>query len=76
VCEVKAALRRREEESQRAEQAARAEFARHLRDSVTAFLLQCELALQGTVPREEVDAKIRLLQGLALQMRERLGQVG
>jgi hypothetical protein len=73
VSEVRAALRRREEEMRRAENSARSEFSKRLRDSVTAFLLQCELALQGQASREEVNAKIRMLQGLALQMRERLG---
>lgn len=74
VSEVRAALRRREEEMRRAENTARSEFSKRLRDSVTAFLLHCDLALQGQASREEVDAKIRLLQGLALQMRERLEQ--
>jgi hypothetical protein len=46
VCEIKAALRRSEKERQRAADCARRELSVHLKNSLTAMLLHCDLALQ------------------------------
>ena len=72
VCEIKAALRRGEKESQRAADRARREFRSDLKDSVTALLLNCDLALQ--IPELPVEAgkKILLLHDLATKMRDLL----
>ncbi len=72
VCEIKAALRRGEKEGQRAADCARCEFRSSLKDSVTALLLNCDLALQ--IPDLPIAAgnRILLLHDLATKMRDLL----
>jgi hypothetical protein len=72
VCEIKAALRRGEKESQRATDRARREFRSDLKDSVTALLLNCDLALQIPDLPVEAGRKILLLHDLATKMRDLL----
>jgi hypothetical protein len=77
VCEIKAALRRGEKDRQRAEDCARREFSIHLKNSLTAMLLNCDLALQIPNLPEEADQKLLLLHNLASKMRDQLEvQVG
>lgn len=72
VCEIKAALRRGEKESQRAADCARREFRSDLKDSVTALLLNCDLTLQLPSLTIEIGRKINLLHDLATKMRDQL----
>jgi hypothetical protein len=72
VCEIKAALRRGEKESQRAADRARQEFRSDLKDSVTALLLNCDLTLQLPSLPMEIARKINLLHDLATKMRDQL----
>ena len=77
VQEIKAALRRNAKERQRAGDCARRELAIHLRNSLTAMLLNCDLALQAAGLPEEAAKKLLLLHDLATQMRDQLEiQVG
>jgi len=72
VSEIKAALRRGEKESQRAHDHARRELRSSLKDSVTAFLLTCDLALQVPDLPNEAGRRILLLHDLAMKMRDLL----
>ena len=72
VCEIKAALRRGNRDSQRAAEWARHELRTKLKNSVTAFLLNCDLMLQTPDLPVEVGKKILLLHDLATKMREDL----
>ena len=72
VCEIKAALRRGEKESQRAADYARLEFRSDLKDSVTALLLNCDLTLQLQGLPSEIATKINVLRDLASKMRDQL----
>ncbi len=72
VNEIKASLRRGEKDSQRAHDNARRELRSHLRDAVTAFLLNCDLALQIPGLPNEAGKKILLLHDLATRMRDLL----
>jgi hypothetical protein len=77
VCEIKAALRRGEKERQRAEDCARREFSIHLKNSLTAMLLNCDLAQQIPELPEEASKRLLLLRHLATKMRDQLEvQVG
>jgi len=77
VCEIKAALRRGEKERQRAEDYARREFSIHLKNSLTAMLLNCDLAQQIPGLPDEASKKLLLLHHLATKMRDQLEvQVG
>ena len=73
VCEIKAALRRSSQESQRAHEHARTELRSDLEDCVTTFLLTCELALQVPDLPNQVGQRILLLHNLATTMRALLG---
>jgi hypothetical protein len=77
VCEIKAALRRGEKERQRADDCARREFSVHLKNSLTAVLLNCDFAQQVPELPVEASEKLLLLHSLASKMRDQLeGQVG
>ena len=77
VQEIKTALRRNAKERQRASDSARRELAIHLRNSLTAMLLNCDLALQTPGLPDEAAKKLLLLHDLATQMRDQLEiQVG
>ena len=72
VCEIKAALRRGGQESQRAADCARLEFRSDLKDSVTALLLNCDLTLQIPALPIEIAKKVHLLHDLAAKMCDQL----
>jgi hypothetical protein len=72
VCEIKAALRRAEKEGHRAADCARREFRSSLKDSVTALLLNCDLALELPDLPNEAGRRILLLHDLATKMRNLL----
>jgi hypothetical protein len=72
VCEIKAAVRRGENESQRATEYASRELRCHLKNIVTAFLLNCDLALQLPDLPSEAGKKILLLHDLVTKMRDQL----
>jgi hypothetical protein len=77
VCEIKAAFRRGEKERQRADDCARREFSIHLKNSLTAMLLNCNLAQQIPELPDEASKKLLLLHLLATKMRDQLEvQVG
>ncbi len=72
AAEIKAALRRDEKEKQRAGDCARNEFRSNLKDTVTALLLNCDLASQIPDLPSEAAKKLRLLHELASKMRDQL----
>ena len=72
VAEIKVAVRRRVRETQLATDRARREFRSHLKDSVTALLLNCDLALQIPDLPNEAGKKILLLHDVATRMRDLL----
>ncbi len=72
ACEIKAALRRGEKECQRAAECARRELRVHLKNALTAMLLDCDLALQIPELPDEAGKKLLLLHDLATQMRDHL----
>jgi hypothetical protein len=72
VAEIKAALRRGEKEKQRADDCARNEFRSAMKDSVTAILLNCDLASQIPGLPPEAAQKLALLHQLAGKMRDQL----
>jgi hypothetical protein len=76
VKEIRTALSRREREEQVARRSAEQAMWSELRESVTALLLSCDLAL--SVPNLPVPAadKLRTMHNLACQIRERLGASG
>jgi hypothetical protein len=77
VCKIKTALRRGEKERQRAAECARREFSIHLKNSLTAMLLNRDLALQVPELPDEAAKKFLLLHDLATEMRNQLEvQVG
>jgi len=73
VCEIKAALRRADKERQRATDSARREFSIHLKNSLTAILLNSDLALQIPDLPDEAAKKLLLLHDLATKMWDQLG---
>ena len=72
AAEIKAALRRGEKERQRATDCARNEFRSDLKDTVTALLLNCDLAFQIPELSAEAAKKIHLLHELASKMKDQL----
>jgi hypothetical protein len=72
AAEIKAALRRGEKERLRAGDCARTEFRSDLKDTVTALLLNCDLAFQIPELSPEAAKKIYLLHELASKMRDQL----
>jgi hypothetical protein len=72
ACEIKAALRRGGRERQRASDCARRELWIHLKNSLTAMLLNCDLALQIPELPDEAAKKLLLLHDLATKMRDQL----
>jgi len=72
AAEIKAALRRGEKEKQRADDCARNEFRSDLKDTVTALLLNCDLAFHIPDLPPEASRKLRLLHELASKMRDQL----
>jgi hypothetical protein len=73
VREIRTALSRRQREEKVARQSAQQAMWSELKESVTALLLSCDLALaMPGVPPPAAD-KLRLVHELACQIRERLG---
>ncbi len=72
--QLRAALRRREEERCLAFRAAEVRLRNELRGDLTALLLNSDLVLASTLP-EEAQVKIKSMRDLAARMRSRL-QVG
>jgi hypothetical protein len=71
VREVKTALRRREREEQVARQAAERALSNELKESVTAMLLSCELALQVPGVPPAASERIKTVHKLARGLRTR-----
>ncbi|MGC2620081.1 MAG: hypothetical protein WA414_13640 [Acidobacteriaceae bacterium] len=71
--EVRAALARRQRETLLATAAASAGLDAEIKNAVTGFLLESQLALaeDGIPPRVEI--RLRTLEGIAARLRERLG---
>lgn len=72
AAEIKAALRRGEKERQQASDCARNEFRSDLKDTVTALLLNCDLAFQIPELPSEAAKKIHQLHDLASKMKDQL----
>ena len=73
VREIRTALRRRQREEQVARQSAQQAMWSELKESVTALLLSCDLALAvPNVPAPAAD-RLRLMHNLACQILERRG---
>lgn len=73
VREIRTALSRRQREEQLARRSAEQAMWSELKESVTALLLSCDLALSVPgVPTPAAD-KLRVMHDLACQIRERLG---
>lgn len=72
AAEIKAALRRGDKERQKASDWVRGEFRSDLKDTVTALLLNCDLAFQIPNLPPEATRKLRLLHDLAGKMRDQL----
>lgn len=71
--EIRTALRRRHQEEQVARQSAEREMWSELKESVTALLLSCDLALSVPGVPTPAAEKLQLMHELACQIRTRLG---
>jgi len=71
--EVRAALTRRQREQQLAASAASAAVDAELKNAVTSFLLELELALAAEGIPATVEGRLRNLTEIAARMRDRLG---
>lgn len=69
--ELRTALHRRKREMTMARQAAEQQLRSELKDTVTALLLSCELAMQSG-DAETMHAKIRQVHELAVELRTKL----
>lgn len=73
--EVRAALARRQREQQQAAAAASAAVDAELKNAVTSFLLESQLALAEEGLSSAVEGRLRNLVEIAARMRDRLGSV-
>jgi hypothetical protein len=73
IREVRIALHRRKREELIARQGAEQKLRNELKDTVTALLLSCELALQVPTLPSAATAKLRTVEALAHEMRDRIG---
>lgn len=73
VREIRTALSRRQREEQVARQSAEQAMWSELKESVTALLLSCDLALSVPGVPSPAAEKLRAMHDLACQIRERLG---
>jgi len=71
--ELSAALHRRKRESLIAKQEAQQALRRELRDSITALLISCEMALDVPNLPAPAETKMRAVDALAREMRTKLG---
>jgi hypothetical protein len=76
VREMRTALRRRQQEEQVARQSAEREMWSELKETVTALLLSCDLALSVPVVPKPAAEKIKVMHDLACEIRTRLGVAG
>jgi len=76
VREIRTALQRRQREEQVARQSAERAMWSELKESVTALLLSCDLALSLPGVPTPAAEKLRVMHELACQIRERLGASG
>lgn len=73
VRELRLALQRNCRERQLAHQHAESELRNHLKDTITALLLSCELALNDSDPQSSPKAKLQSIFELAKELRSRAG---
>jgi hypothetical protein len=78
VHELRTALHRGERERLVASRSAEEKLRNELKDTVTALLLSCEMALQATIPASDVlppgvQAKLRSVDGLARELVRKIG---
>ena len=71
--ELSAALHRRKRESLVAKQEAQQALRRELKDSITALLISCEMALDVPNLPLSAESKMRAVDALAREMRAKLG---
>jgi hypothetical protein len=71
--EVRTALARRQREVQLAAAAASAALDTELKNAVTGFLLESQLALAETEIPPQIESRLRTLAAMADRMRVRLG---
>jgi hypothetical protein len=71
--EVRSALRRRKREEVQARRSVEQQFRSEMCESLTAMLLSCELAMEIPEVPAPAAEKIRLIDNLARDMRQRLG---
>lgn len=74
--EVRAALSRREQEEERAREAAVATLDSDLKNAVTAFLLETQLALREESIPPRVENRLRTIEAVAQRMRAALQRPG
>jgi len=74
IRELRSALRRRAREVLVARQEAQQTLRHELRETITALLLSCEMALQVPELPPIAEAKMRSVHELAGEMREKLGE--
>lgn len=73
VQELRSALNRRNREVSLARQEAEQALRKELKDTITTLLLSCEMALQVPNLPMFAEAKMRTVDALAREMREKLG---
>jgi len=73
IRELRTALHRRKRETLIARQGAEQKLRNELKGTVTALLLSCEMALQVPTLPSTVTAKLRMVEALAHEMRDRIG---
>jgi hypothetical protein len=73
IRELRTALHRRKRESVVARQGAEQKLRNELKDTVTALLLSCEMALQVPTLPSTATAKLRAVDALAREIKEKIG---
>ncbi len=73
IRELRTALHRRKKETLTARQGAEQKLRNELKDTVTALLLSCEMALQVPTLPSAAETKLRAVDTLAREMREKIG---
>jgi len=73
IRELRIALHRRKRETLIARQGAEQKLRNELKDTVTALLLSCEMALQVPTLSSAATAKLLAMDALAREMREKIG---
>ena len=73
IRELRTALHRRKKEMLIARQGAEQKLRNELKDTVTALLLSCEMALQVPTLPTAAEVKLRAVDNLARAVREKIG---